>query len=98
MVISQRKSPADEARFYKRSHKQKLASLEIAKIYHEHIVVELITFSDRETTASLTLLKEKIESGIAEQEAHIERYRAIISVEVSRLNNDVERMVLEHEL
>lgn len=75
-----------------------MAALGIAKAYHEHIVVELITFCDRETTALLTLLKEKIESGIVEQEEEIEKYRAIISVEVNRLNNDIDRMVLEHSL
>jgi hypothetical protein len=60
--------------------------------------MEVITFSNQETTVLLRGLREQIESGIAEQEKEIDKYRAIIRAEMNRPLNDVERMVEEHRI
>lgn len=70
-----------------------LSSLKIAETFLEHIVTELITFSNEETDVLLKGLREQIEKGIVKQELLLETNREIISMSVCQLENKLNQVV-----
>lgn len=70
-----------------------LSSLKIAETFLEHIVAELITFSNEETDALLKGLREQIEKGIVAQELQLEMNREIVSMSVCQLEQKLNQVV-----
>ena len=85
--------PVDSARHDKRVNKRMLSSLKIAETFLEHIVTELITFSNEETDILLKGLREQIEKGIVKQELLLEMNREIISMNICQLENKLNKVV-----
>ena len=96
MVSSTRKNLTDEARFYKKSHKDKARRLRKFKDDVSLALLSIVMETTREFEAYFKEFTDRIDDEIEMNENKVSEYRDIIIREVPRLNNDVETMVRIH--